>query len=62
MESGAKRLSDKAKKRQGPVTTNPLTPGDRRIIHMALKQDEELTTWSRGEGILRKVIIAPKQS
>lgn len=58
----AKRLSDKAKKRQGPVTTNPLTPGDRRIIHMALKQDEELTTWSRGEGILRKVIIAPKQS
>jgi len=58
----AKRLSDKAKKRQGPVTTNPLTPGDRRIIHMTLKQDEELTTWSRGEGVLRKVIIAPKQS
>jgi spoIIIJ-associated protein len=58
----AKRLSDKAKQRKGPVTTNPLNPGDRRIIHMTLKQDEELTTWSRGEGILRKVIIAPKQS
>lgn len=58
----AMRLSDKAKKRKGPVTTNPLNAGDRRIIHMALKQDTELATWSKGEGMLRKVIIAPKQS
>lgn len=58
----AKRLSDKAKKRKGPVTTNPLSSGDRRIIHMTLKEDTELTTWSKGEGSLRKVIIAPKQT
>ncbi len=56
----AMRLSDKAKKRQGPVTTNPLSPGDRRIIHLTLKKDVELTTWSKGEGNLKKVIIAPK--
>ncbi|MEI6125486.1 MAG: RNA-binding cell elongation regulator Jag/EloR [Pseudomonadota bacterium] len=58
----ALRLSDKAKKRKGPVTTNPLNAGDRRIVHMALKKDAELSTWSKGEGNLRKVIIAPKQS
>lgn len=58
----AERLSAKAKKRRGPVTTNPLSPGDRRIIHMALKKDSELTTWSKGDGNLKKVIIAPKQS
>ncbi len=58
----AKRLSEKAKKRGGPVTTNPLTPGDRRIIHMTLKKDSELTTWSKGDGNLKKVIIAPRQS
>jgi len=57
----AQRLSEKAKKRGGPVTTNPLSAGDRRIIHMALKKDSDLTTWSKGEGVLRKVIIAPKQ-
>ncbi len=57
----AMRLSDKAKKRQGPVTTNPLNPGDRRIIHMTLKKDSELTTWSKGDGTMKKVIIAPRQ-
>jgi spoIIIJ-associated protein len=58
----AQRMSDKAKKRGAPVTTNPLSPGDRRIIHMTLKKDEELTTWSKGSGTLKKVIIAPRQS
>ncbi len=55
------RLSEKAKKKGGPVTTNPLNAADRRIIHMALKQDTELTTWSKGDGGMRKVIIAPRQ-
>lgn len=58
----AMRLSDKAKKRGGPVTTNPLSAGDRRIIHMTLKKDPELTTWSKGEGAMKKVIIAPRTS
>jgi len=58
----ANRMSEKAKKRGAPVTTNPLSPGDRRIIHMTLKKDEELTTWSKGSGTMKKVIIAPRQS
>ncbi len=58
----ANRMSDKAKKRGAPVTTNPLSPGDRRIIHMTLKKDDTLTTWSKGTGTLKKVIIAPRQS
>ncbi len=58
----ANRLSEKAKKRRGPVTTNPLNAGDRRIIHMTLKKDSELTTWSKGDGSMKKVIIAPKNN
>jgi spoIIIJ-associated protein len=58
----ANRMSEKAKKHGAPVTTNPLSPGDRRIIHMTLKKDAELTTWSKGSGTLKKVIIAPRQS
>ena len=57
----AQQLGIKAKKRNGPVTTNPLSSADRRIIHLALKGDSELTTWSKGEGSFKKVIIAPKQ-
>lgn len=58
----ANRMSEKAKNRGAPVTTNPLSPGDRRIIHMTLKKDAELTTWSKGTGTLKKVIITPRQS
>ena len=32
---------------------------DRRIIHMALQEDETLVTKSRGEGEYRKVIVLP---
>ncbi len=56
----ALRMGDKAKKIQKSVSTNPLNPGDRRIIHLALKEDEELDTRSRGEGLLKKVLITPK--
>jgi len=58
----ARQLGDKAKKRKGPVTTNLLNPAERRIIHLALEKDADLTTWSKGEGVLKKVIIAPKQA
>jgi spoIIIJ-associated protein len=58
----ANRMCEKAKKRGTPVTTNPLSPGDRRIIHMTLKKDAELTTWSKGSGTLKKVVIAPRQA
>jgi len=32
---------------------------DRRIIHLALEEDELLTTKSRGEGEYRKIVILP---
>ena len=57
----SKRLSEKAKKRGAPVSTNPLNSSDRRIVHMEMKKDPELTTWSKGEGNLKRVIIAPKK-
>jgi len=57
----SKRLSEKALKRNGPVSTNPLNSADRRIVHMELKKDPDLTTWSKGEGNLKRVIIAPKK-
>jgi len=57
----ALKLGDKAKRIKKPVTTNPLNPHDRRIVHMALKEDENLDTRSRGEGPLKKIVIMPKR-
>jgi spoIIIJ-associated protein len=57
----ALRMGDKAKRIGKPVTTNPLNPRERRIIHLALKEDGELNTESKGEGLLKKVVIFPKR-
>ena len=39
---------------------NILNPHDRRIVHIALREDDRLDTRSRGEGVLKKVVIVPK--
>jgi spoIIIJ-associated protein len=57
----ALKMGDRAKKIRKPVTTNLLNPHDRRIVHLALRDDRDLDTKSRGEGILKKVIIFPKR-
>jgi spoIIIJ-associated protein len=57
----AMRMGDKAKRICKPVATNLLNPHDRRIVHLALRDDEELSTKGRGEGILKKVVIIPKK-
>jgi len=57
----ALKMGDKAKKIRKPVTTSPLNPQERRIIHLALKEDERLDTKSRGDGLLKRVVIIPKR-
>ena len=55
---------DKAKevKKWGEsVTLSEMTAHDRRIIHVTLQDDEELTTRSEGEGSMKKVVISLKK-
>jgi len=56
----ALKMGDKAKRIKKPVTTNPMNPHDRRLVHLALKDDEHLETRSRGEGLMKRVVIIPK--
>jgi spoIIIJ-associated protein len=55
----ALQLSERVKKSRRPVTTGPMNAQDRRIIHMALKEDQGVRTKSKGEGNLRRVVIYP---
>jgi len=55
----AVRLGEKVRKTQKPVTVGHMNAHDRRIIHMAMQDDETLTTKSRGEGEYRKIVILP---
>ncbi len=58
----ALEMGTKAKKTKKPVATNLLYPQDRRIVHLALRDDDKLTTKSRGDGLFKKVIIIPNGS
>jgi spoIIIJ-associated protein len=55
----AQQLSEKVKKSHRSLTTGPMNAQDRRVIHLALKEDLEVRTKSKGEGNLRRVVIYP---
>ena len=44
-----------------PVTLPKMNAHDRRIIHVTLQEDAEITTCSEGEGALKKVVISLKK-
>jgi len=50
---------EQAKREHLAVALDPMPPRDRRIIHLALKDDPLVTTRSSGEGFLRSVEIMP---
>lgn len=56
----AERMARKALKRGRPVTLEPMTPSERRVIHMALRDYEGVYTESMGEGKGRRVRILLK--
>lgn len=60
LEDLARRMGEQAKKRRRPVALNPLSPRDRRIVHVILQADPSLTTKSSGKGYLRRLIIIPE--
>jgi spoIIIJ-associated protein len=57
----AVRLSAKVKETGKPVTVGHMTSHDRRIVHVALKNDHNVRTQSMGEGFLKKLVIFPKK-
>jgi hypothetical protein len=53
-------LAAKAKEAGEEVSLRPMSARDRRTVHMTLKDDNAVTTQSRGEGMRRRVVIIPK--
>jgi spoIIIJ-associated protein len=55
------RSGEKAKLRGFSLTIGPFNAHDRRIIHLALKDDPSLRTESLGEGEVKRVKIIPSK-
>lgn len=62
LRSLALRVAQQVRRSQTAVTLEAMPPNERRIIHMALAEDEDLSTESIGEGDQRRVVISLKSS
>jgi spoIIIJ-associated protein len=56
----AHRLSEKAIRTRKTITVDPMSPHDRRIIHLTLGNVPGVTTRSEGEGAFRRLLIIPQ--
>ena len=63
-EASLNRLSERAAGRAREtgrsVALDPMNSRDRRIVHMALKEESGLATMSIGEGRYRQVLVVPE--
>ena len=59
LESLARSSANKAASQHRSVKLRPMTPYERRIIHMALRDDPRVETASEGEGSARHVVVVP---
>lgn len=61
LESLAHKLAKKVTRTRRSTTLEPMNSYERRIIHSALQEDPYVTTYSVGQGVNRKVVIALKK-
>lgn len=62
LEGLAKRLAAQVKRKRKPIELEPMSPRDRRTVHLTLQGDPALTTHSTGEGYYRRLVISLKQT
>jgi spoIIIJ-associated protein len=60
LKTMALNVATQVKSRKSSVRLEPMTAYERRIIHMTLANDPEISTESTGEGESRKVVVFPK--
>jgi len=55
----ARSMADDAVARGGEVMTEYLNAQERRIIHVTLREDPRVTTYAIGDGLIKKLAVAP---
>ena len=56
----ATTLADEVRSTQEPITLDAMPANERRLVHVALADDEDVRTYSIGEGDERRVVISPR--
>lgn len=61
LRATALELADKVRETGRPQSTRPMSAYLRRVVHMALQEDPDVQTHSKGEGSLKRVVIVAKK-
>jgi spoIIIJ-associated protein len=61
LQALAERVAEQVKTRRVPFTLEPMSPYERRIIHLTLASYPDVITESTGVGDARKVVIIPEK-
>jgi spoIIIJ-associated protein len=56
----AERIGRQVARSRRPIMLEPMPPNERRIVHLTLRGNPDVTTESSGEGNLRRVTVQPR--
>ena len=59
LENIARSSANRAATQHRSVKLRPMTPYERRIVHIALRDDDRVETASEGEGAARHIVVIP---
>jgi len=62
LEQTAREVADRVRRDGREQLLPAMTPIERRIVHLALADDAEVATESRGDGFYKRVAIVPRES
>jgi len=56
----AERIGRQVARSRRPIVLEPMPPNERRIVHLALRGNTDVSTESSGEGNMRRVTVQPR--
>ncbi len=62
IEQKAREVADRVRRDHREQLLPAMTPVERRIVHLALQDDQEVATVSRGDGFYKRVAIVPRSA
>lgn len=60
LRAAASVAAEKVRKTGAPYHFSPMSSRERRIVHLALRDESDLRTESEGEGVERRLVVYPK--
>ena len=58
----AELTAHRVKETNREIVLDPMPPRDRRIVHLALQSDNSVHTYSRGDGVMRYIVVTPREA